>query len=265
MLMTTYDTPFGTGRDGNVTLTTNTIASRDMWYNNLTLSPGIKLNANGYIIRVANVLTLNNGAAIHNNGADGTNAVGVKALGGAKGTLGGGGAGGATPSTWNPGNPGDNVTSNSLGGAGGVGKAFGGSYPGGNGGTVTPVTADVGGVLAVQTQLNAFYNGRNYVGVLYNGGAGGGSGASSSFQPGGGGGGGGGVLVVAAKTITGTSAFIEANGGNGFVTDSGPNGGGGGGGSVVVITNSLTGTTVRANGGTGNVAGQNGVAVTYLV
>lgn len=265
MLMTSYDTPFGTGRDGNVTLTTNTVATRDMWYNNLTLNAGVKLNANGYIIRVANVLTLNNGASIHNNGNNGNSIYGSKVLGGAKGTLGGGGAGGANAtSTWLPGLPGDSVASNSLGGAGGAGKDGGTSTPGGAGGSVTPVDADMGGNLAVQNQLNPFYNGRSAIGLLYNGGAGGGSSANTSFMGTGGGGGGGGVVVVAAKTITGTAAFIEANGGNGFVGDS-PLGGGGGGGSAVVITNSITGTTVRANGGTGFVAGQNGLAVTYLV
>lgn len=54
------DKVFGNGIDGNVTISTNTSLSRDMYYNTLTVDSGITLFTNGFKIFVKETLT-NNG------------------------------------------------------------------------------------------------------------------------------------------------------------------------------------------------------------
>ena len=53
------DDVYGTGLDGNVTISVNTSLSSDMYYNNLTINSGIVLNPNGFRIFVKNTLTVN--------------------------------------------------------------------------------------------------------------------------------------------------------------------------------------------------------------
>ena len=50
------DEIYGFGQDGNVTLTSNTTLSRDMYYNNLTINSGVTLDTNGYRVFVAGTL-----------------------------------------------------------------------------------------------------------------------------------------------------------------------------------------------------------------
>lgn len=47
---------FGDGSDGNVTISTNSTISRDMFYNNLTVNAGVILNSSGYRIFVKGTL-----------------------------------------------------------------------------------------------------------------------------------------------------------------------------------------------------------------
>lgn len=58
------DSIYGTGMDGDVTISSNTSLSRDMYYNNLIINANIQLNPNGYRIFVKNLLTLNSGSTI---------------------------------------------------------------------------------------------------------------------------------------------------------------------------------------------------------
>jgi len=50
------DSIYGSGMDGNVTISSNTTLTRDMHYNNLTIDPGIVLDTAGYRVFVRNSL-----------------------------------------------------------------------------------------------------------------------------------------------------------------------------------------------------------------
>ena len=114
------DSLFGDGSDGNVTISSPTTLTRDMYYNNLTIDPGVTLNPGGYRIFVAGTLTLNSASVIAANGAPGSGSAGGAAL--PSGTLGGSGAGASAPG--NSFNSGGSVT-NALGGNGGSGDSGG--------------------------------------------------------------------------------------------------------------------------------------------
>ena len=61
------DSVYGSGMDGNVQITSNTTLARDMFYNNLTIDPGIVLNTAGYRVFVRNTLAM---AATSSNQSD---------------------------------------------------------------------------------------------------------------------------------------------------------------------------------------------------
>ena len=50
------DEIYGFGQDGDVTLTSNTTLSRDMYYNDLTINSGVTLDTNGYRVFVRGTL-----------------------------------------------------------------------------------------------------------------------------------------------------------------------------------------------------------------
>lgn len=52
------DSIYGSGMDGNVTISANTTLTRDMFYNNLTISAGYTLNTAGYRVFVRNNLAM---------------------------------------------------------------------------------------------------------------------------------------------------------------------------------------------------------------
>ena len=80
------DEIYGSGYDGNVTVSANTTLTRDMYYNNLTISDGIHLNTAGYRVFVRNSLSLSSASA---NQA--TTSIGLKNGSSAVGTLSSGG------------------------------------------------------------------------------------------------------------------------------------------------------------------------------
>jgi hypothetical protein len=51
------DAIYGSGKDGTVTISANTDLTRDMYYSNLTIAPGVHVNTNGYKVFVRNILT----------------------------------------------------------------------------------------------------------------------------------------------------------------------------------------------------------------
>lgn len=229
---------FGDGADGDQTFASNQLLTRDMYFEDLTLNPGVNVNANGFRIFVAGTLTMGAGSRIHRNGNPGSNSSGGGAL--TPGTLGGSGAGA-------PAGAPQCVTahsqSNALGG-------FGGASNCSNGGAATQPSAAEGGPTVLSSAAQAL-TGRTLDGGRINGG-GGGAGNSTALQ--GGGGSGGGVVVVAARTIVVTgAAAISANGGA-----AGGAAGGGGGGVVVVVSTTPKPTTlaVTATGGTGALGGR---------
>lgn len=243
---------YGTGLDGNVTISVDTTLTSDKHYNNLTVDATFTLDAAGFRIFVRGTLT-NNGT-ISNVGAAAT-AGGTGGAGGAAGTIGGGTAGG------NALQPGTNGTE-CLGSAGGAG---GGPVPAGT--VATPAEAD-GGV-RIGYALPTALTGRSLANTKFTGGTGGGGGLSDGPNKGGGGGGGGGVLILAVWEI-GTLGTLRVTGGAGFNGAAGnaAGGGGGGGGACVLLYNHPVQSSIPsgiASGGalgTGSGGGANGVAGT---
>ena len=220
---------FGDGSDGDVTISRDTMLTRDMYYNNLTLERGVVLNPNGYRIFVRGTLSFELGSSIARNGNDGTETSGGQPL--APGTIGGGG--GIGPA----GKLGD--VTNSLGGAGGC--VVYPVDPGWKRGGLAGLPAiDDGGPNVLRSAVAAI-TGRSLSGARIWGGAGGAFDNYSGYP-----GGGGGVVVIVASVVIGTGS-ITANGGPA------PGYAGGGGGGVVVVVSTVAqpaGITLSAAGGT---------------
>lgn len=247
---------FGTGSDGDVTITGTTTLTRDMHYEDLTIAVGGILEPNGFRVFCSHSLT--NLGTIRSNGSNGSDAGGGGGAGGAgagRGTLGGGGTGGnggtdggagSTPGTGNGG----------FGGAGGAGGAVGGSA----GGTATNVWSDTPSPIVVIAGLE--YYDSTVLALAVGGGGGGGGEDNGPSDDGGGGGGGGGLILICAPTFR-SSGTIQANGGSGGsggtggAGGDGGGGGGGGGGALLVVTRestTLAGTRTYT-GGTGGGGG----------
>jgi hypothetical protein len=236
------DALFGNASDGDVTISSATTLTRDMYYRNLTVAAGQTLDEGGYRIFVSGTLTLGDGAKIARDG----NPFSIGTLGDVQpgaslpaGTLGPSGSGGAVGAV------GQSV-SNSLGGDGGDG----GELPG----LATAPDNGVGGSRVFESAVQAI-SGRSLDAALVKGGAGG-SGGSSTAD--GAGGSGGGVVMIAARIVAlaGSSARVSADGGDG-----GQGAGGGGGGAVVVVTTTSpkpAGLTLSASGGSGGGTGAPG-------
>jgi Major tropism determinant N-terminal domain len=234
---------FGDGGDGNVTISSGTTTlSRDMYYNNLTLSGTGQLVTNGYKIFVKGILDLTSAPAnaINWNGASGGNASGSTggsigtaqtnaALGagqsGGAGATGGTGAGaaGTAPSA------GTNGGGSNNSGAGGTGVSAGGASSGG----ATPTNS-----LFLQRWETQFIRGVTLStgGCGGRGGSSGGGDGTNTGGGGGAGGNGGGIVAIYANTIvtsssttSGCIASLGGAGGNGGTVSTGTVGGGGGG------------------------------------
>lgn len=258
---------FGDGSDGDVTISSPTSLTRDMFYDNLTVEAAQTLNPAGFRIFVKNTLTLT-GTISCNGGNGGAGGTGSSGTGGAAGTAGAaaaaagyftapragkaGGAGGGGGAFATNGAGGSNGTAgtsetNALitsaagaganSGAGGNSNATNGGAgaTGQAGGTATAIAAGVRNAVHL-INWNVFIQG---TATHPNGGASAGSGA------GGGGGGGGNV------------------GGDQGGAGGGGGGSGGNGGYVLVCANTITGAgNINARGGHGGAggAGQNGVS-----
>lgn len=261
---------FGNGVDSTVVLSSNQTLVRDMYYENLTINPGVTLFTGGFRFFVLNDF-INNGIVDRS----GSNAIlGTGGVTQAAGTIAACVAGG-TGGTSAAGTAGT-ASATALGGAGGAGGA-GAATAGGAAGTATLVTTANGGVEVLGHARQASVA-RDLANAITTGGSGGGGGGGNGVgNQGGGGGGGGGAIVIGARNISGTG-IIRANGGNGADAATGVNAGGGGagGGGVIAIIseNDVTATslTLQVNtgaAGTGNGTGANGISGTvgriYLV
>lgn len=271
---------FGDGSDGNVTISSGTTTlTRDMFYNNLTMSGSGIIVTSGYKIFIKGNLDLTaaGAGAIQWNGSAGGNA--SAATGGSTpaaqtgGTLGAISAGGSgtTATTGNGTGGGSGTIGNSnstVSGAGG-GGGTGTSGTGGNGGAARTSAF----VLSIERYETTFLIGTS---LLTGGpaGSGGGAGAGDGTNNGGGsgaGGSGGGIVAIYVNSIIRSSStpkgVIQANGGNGGnggntsagVTGGGGGGGGGCGGWIYIAYNALFGPSVsqavQANGGIGGTGG----------
>lgn len=280
---------FGDGSDGNVTISSGTTTlTRDMHYNNLTISGTGVLQTRGYRVFVKGTLditaasarsivvgdgigSLNGGNAVaHVGGNSGTVFVDNNAVlpvsvpagnGGANGTTGAGAQGSALTAPI--------YSLGYVAGAGGAGGAVGGTA---GGVSRAAVSATVPTDIRRITFDCAVYRGGSLRQITAGMGApGGSSGAGDGVGQGGGGGGGGAggcTLIIAARTINRSGATAASaisvqggNGGNGGPGQNGTNrggGGGGGGGSggwLILIYRTLTGSTATncldATGGNG--------------
>ncbi len=272
----------GDGSDGNVSISSGvTTLTRDMYYNNLTVSSTGQINTANFKIFVKGNLDLTAAgvAAINNNGT----------VGGAGGTGVSGGAAGVAPTN----------VAGTLGvnqpGAGGAGSttngATGGAFtsPSGNGGgVVAPAAGGNGGTgtggtagasvtvfsLLIQRYETNFLRGISLMGGGLSASGGGGGGGDNTFSGGGGGSGGagGGAIVIYANNIIKSSSTVASciqslggmggAGGNGDPagnTGGGGGGSGGGGGWIAIYYNNLFGPTVAnmldVSGGQGGIGG----------
>lgn len=284
-----FDIIFGDGSDGDVTISSNTTISRDMYYNNLTINSGFTLNPSGYRVFVKNTFTTIGTGKLARNGNNGSNgAQAVAGAGGlalAAGTIYGSDVGGQ-----------GGLASNGIGGTsstnsiGTLTKAGDGGndnispfYLGGIGGTSVATTTPTStpklpvGLLTIFLEKN---------GVFLTSSSSGGGGASSSNASGNRGGGGGGtaggiILLVAKNIILSANNSITAlggnggNGGNSVGLFDGSGGGGGNGGVIILVYKTISGTTLTASSacaggaaglkGTGGTNGTNGNAGTVGV
>lgn len=250
---------YGDGSDGDVTISGGTIwLSREMCYNNLTITSTGILDMNGWPVRVKGTLTIQASGRMHCDGFAGSGSTGGLArldnyLGGSSGGAPGSGTNASGASS---------ITNSAGGGAGGTGgSGFGGAYSGGAGGTRSLLAAGYGAYRAFPLAIQQYsYNGQSLGTALLRGGTGGGGGAGNGSGGSGGGGGGGGgraIIVAYAVSNSGTISVNGAAGVNATNTNTG-GGGGGGGGSITVAYRSYTGSDPTASGGTGGTLNGNG-------
>ena len=260
---------FGSGKDGDVVITSDTTLTRDMEYRNLTIKSGATLNPNGWRIFVLDTLIIEKGASISrdgNDGEDGKNpgrAIGGLAAGGAglpANTVGGSGAGGYGSYT----SAGDGEDGEAGGDGGDGGKGVSRACTGCPVQTCNPGSGGKGGTKLIQRIPTSPFLSLALVGeVAEKGGAGGGGGlgytsCSWTESIGGGGGSGGGIIHIFAKHIV-LNGNITARGGNGgnawcrwSTSTPGQGGGGGGGGFVLLVYKTKTGSgTIDVSGGQG--------------
>lgn len=250
---------FGDGFDGDATIVGTTTLTKEMYYNNLTITGTGTVKPAGFRIFVKGTLTIQAGGSINDDGfagsgiTGGTNLLSRQTLGAQAGSggnggtngLGNGGSSSGGSSSVNP------LNQAPQGGAGGAGGANGG-------GTAGTASGPVQGQRWYGTawmQQARFSNGTAT--AQFNGGSGGGGGGSNNINcSGGGGGGGAGIVWIAARNVS-NAGRISANGGNGangFGTAGDAGGGGGGGGGLVclgTVTNDAAVGTVQCLGGTG--------------
>tara|TARA_R110000868_G_scaffold123583_1_gene327157 strand:- start:1402 stop:3099 length:1698 start_codon:yes stop_codon:yes gene_type:complete len=284
---------FGDGSDGDVTISSPTSLTRDMYYNNLTVNS--TLDPKGFRIFVKNVL--DGTGTINSNGGAGTNGSSSTTNSGASGGAGGtaahtggylpdalagvtGGSGGTGSSDVGTGAGGagatsaGNAASNSIGGngaagaTGGAGGTTNGSFGSGTGGTstggtATALAATAGGTKQATTAvLWRVFGGSSVISYTGNAGAGGGGGGggggaqggTSSTNAGGGGGGGGGGGN--GGNILVAARIIR---GSFNITATGGVGGNGGNGA-----NAQAGTNTGGGGGGAGAAGGSGGVVTII-
>lgn len=267
---------FGDGSDGDVTISTDTTLTSDVYYNNLTVNNSVILNTGSYKLFVKNTL-LNNGT-ISRAGNSGTSASGTTPGAGgtalADGTIGGSQAGkiGATGGSTSCGGVSDNPGTKGTDGSNQTNVIGNNGVGGGKGGTANGLAvggaATAGGTVTLSTSKC-----RNAVeAVLLRGGSSGfnliysnassGSGSSGAYTgdggggtinagAGGGSGSGGGNMLISARFIinNGIITVKGGNGGNGSDATGGNTsgcygaggggGGGGNGGLMVLIYSSL--------------------------
>jgi hypothetical protein len=197
------DPVYGTGANGDATISTNTTLTSDMFYKNLTINDNIHLNPGGFRIFVQNILTLGSGSRI--GYITGFSIAGTLAQGGATNT----------------------AVTHSLGGSSGAQSATAPtSSLGGSDYYKQPLQAIRGWAVTASSTTPTFLRG----GAGGSSGAGGGvvvisaryitvsSGSATFSAPGtagAGGGGGGVILIVSSAAVLNTGVATDVTGGTG--------------------------------------------------
>lgn len=283
---------FGDGSDGDVTISSATTLTKDMYYNNLTVND--TLTTDGYKIFVKGTLdgtgtidwgTANNGGngvsdADGGSGGSGGSQSGSGILKNIAGSQGGdgGSSDGTTGGVAGNSADGDMKGTNSNpsigvngsdGGNGGGGTGNGEHYQvGGSGGTIVDPNTDFpvySYLISLFADLKSDYT---LTRLLSSGGAGGGGyggdGSTSDYSGSGGGGGAtGGIVFISANNVSGSFSIkaVGGNGGNGSNgVDNNVGGGGGGAGgaggvSVLVYNTKDWTSSYNLSGGTGGSPG----------
>jgi hypothetical protein len=273
---------FGDGSDGDVTISTGTTITRDMYYNDLIVND--TLITNGYRVFVAGTLsgTGTIKAADGNNGTNGANAFttnGSDYLDGADGV-----GGASVGSGWFPNRAGTNGAVNPVADVGGIGNP--GGQAGAGGGKSTPPAPSnqthipfveefnyglgISPVWGLDIQSNGtlgYYKATaggqgGSRGIKQSQGGGGTTGATGGA---GGGGASGGLVWISARNWGGsfTLRAIGGNGGNAgtsfngyYIIGESSGGAGGAGGTVVVFYGTKTWTgSYNLSGGTAGAKG----------
>jgi len=286
---------YGDGSDGNVTISSNTTLTRDMYYNNLTIATTFTLDTANFDVYVMGTLTQQGtGKLINNGGAGGAGGNGSQSggEGGSGGSAGSAGAAvaagtspagkagvvgqaGVTQSSNNAGDAGVNGTNgsavtNSLGitgktaaasGAGGNGSQGSGGTAGtnGTGGAVTASKASLRDPITAST-MGVFVAGTmtTFTNNGQNGGTGsgaGGGGNSAAGRFGGSGGGSGGGGAEAGFMAVFANTIVTVGANTFFQAKGGAGGNGGNGG------NSVAGNTGGGGAGAGGSGGNGGIIV----
>lgn len=289
---------FGSGRDGDINISTSYILQRDMHWNNVTFSGAGCIIANGFkpfargavsgtttaplLIRQVTGLPGVAGAGANGNANGAAGAAGGGGGTGTVGGTGGTGGGGATGTTTVGSSAGATPNPSSAhGGTGGTGGA-GSAGTGGIGGTGGPSGGaafgpDVaGGGWTVEAIDQSWLRATLLMlgGGGGRGGAGGGGNGTLNGGGGAGGGAGGPVLDVAffaldlsafspSMTVISVKGTNGGNGGNAQAANCGCGGGAGGagGGCIRLVTGSITGTNTDALIADGGDGGDGGTAI----
>ena len=213
---------FGSGDDGDVTITVNTSLSEDMYYNNLTINSGATLNSNGFRVFIKNTLTLTGDIGVKE-------AVASVTTGSLEGTVG----------------VGQSIT-DGLGGAGEPDGYVPGYTFSGSGAVNSSVGVTSNDFYDLRDAINAYkQRGSNFIRVK--GGAGGGTGADG---------------VDGTGTAGQLSGTVGVPGGRGSPGTGGTGGTGGRGGGVVMVSarviSGAGGIYSEGGGGVAGIAGTDG-------
>lgn len=267
--VSSYNTYFGDGSDGDVTISVNTNLTRDMYYNNLTINTGIVLSTKGFKVYVLGTLTQVGTGKFDNSGSNGV--AGVSASGTTQGTGGAGGVGGLTGTLMQ-------AIDGKIGGLGGLcGGTLAGNHNGvasAAGTTGAPSKASIanGTPSSVAGALGAT-GGTSDLGT---GGVGGAVGAAGTVVS-------SGIRILTTPlnptttVIAGVAFNLDFNAGTGASTGGGGGGGsngagnggsgggggggGGNGGEVLIFATSIVTASnplVTATGGNGAIGGNGG-------
>lgn len=176
---------FGSGIDGDVTISTNVFLSRDMYYNNLTVNSGYTLFTNGFKVFVKGTLT-NNGTIGMPSGVAATTAVMAGSV----------------------------LTRDDGTGGYNANRALAGNAPAS---IKRDIDSTLAGVYQDGSSVSRFYIGQVGTAGTSNPGNPGSGGGSTAGNPGTGGAAGqaGGTVVVMADTIAGSGTFVAAGGAGG--------------------------------------------------